>query len=108
MARLDSMYWASADENNKRIHQHFRGDHHIWKDLEANKAYVRKYNATFLNTLFLQTILTFIAQVIGYKFTAEKNTYKWTAIIFGVLLVINLWLAILLAIVPSVPPRSSL
>ena len=103
ISRLDTAYWNSADENKKKDAENWRGDDNIWKDLEDSKTVAKKYNSIFLNTIFLQTILTFIAQVIGFKITTSKTTYKWTAIIFGILFAINLWLEILMAIVPTGP-----
>ena len=103
ISRLDSAYWRSAEENKKKDAENWRGDDNIWKDWEDSKVFVKKYNSIYLNTIFLQTILTFIAQFIGYKVTTAKKTYKWTAITFGILLVINLWLEILMAIVPTGP-----
>jgi hypothetical protein len=103
ISQLDTAYWKSADENKKKNAENWRGDDNIWKDLDDSKAFVKKYNSIFLTTILLQTVLTFIAQVIGYKVTTAKKTYKWTAITFGILLAINLWLQILMAIVPTGP-----
>ena len=101
ISRLDTAYWKSAGENKKMDAQNWRGDDKILKDLEDRKAFIRNYNSIFLNSIFLQTILTFVAQIIGYKATKAKKTYKWTAITFGILFVVNLWLEILMAIVPT-------
>jgi hypothetical protein len=103
ISHLDTAYWKSADENKKNGIENWRGDESIWKKLKESKLSVKKYNTIFLNAIFLQTILTFIAQVIGYKTTTTKKIYKWTAIAFGILLVINLCLVILMAIVPTGP-----
>jgi hypothetical protein len=81
----------------------WRGDESIYKSLEDSKAYVKKYNFTFLNSIFFQTILTFITQLIGYRKTSTKATYKWTSIAFGIVLLINLCLELLMSIVPTGP-----
>ena len=103
--RLDTAYWKSADDNKIKDSTNSRGDENIYKRLEDSKAYFTKYNFTFFNSIFFQTILTFIIQLIGYKKTSSssKTTYKWTSIIFGLLLLVNLFLEVLIAIVPTGP-----
>lgn len=103
ISQLDIAYWKSADENKMKAADNWRGDDTIWKDLVDKKAYVKKQNEVFLNAIFLQTILTFIAQLIGLKATISKKTYRWTSTAFGIVFVINLWLEILMAIVPTGP-----
>lgn len=103
ISRLDTAYWKSADENKFKDNDNWHGYDKFWKELEDSKAVVKKHNATFLDSIFLQTILTFIAQVIGYRVTTAKKTYKWTAIIFGILFLINLCLKISMSIVPTGP-----
>ena len=88
ISQLDIAYWKSADENKMKAADNWRGDDTIWKDLVD---------------IFLQTILTFVAQLIGLKTTISKKTYRWTSIAFGIVFVINLWLEILMAIVPTGP-----
>ena len=101
--QLDGTYWKSAEDNKMKDSTNWRGDEIILKNLDLKKAYVKKHNSTFLNSIFLQTIFTFIAQLIGYKKTSLKKTYKWTSIVFGILFVLNLWLTLLMAIVPTGP-----
>jgi hypothetical protein len=103
VTRLDRAYWKSAEDSKIKDTTNWRGDESIYKTLEDSKAYIKQYNFTFLNSIFIQTILTFIAQRIGYVKTASKKTYKWTSIIFGIILLINLCLEILIAIVPTGP-----
>ena len=67
------------------------------------KSHVKKYNIIFLNSILLQTILTFIFQIIGYKTTTAKKTYKRTSFAFGFVFVIILSLYTLMAIVPIGP-----
>jgi hypothetical protein len=90
ISRLDTAYWKSADDNKRKDSENWRGDNNLWKDLEKSKAVVKKFNPIFLTIIFLHTVLTFFAQIIGYKFMPAKKTYKWTAITFGILLAINL------------------
>lgn len=78
-------------------------DETILKSLENKKKYVKKCNSILLNSILVQTKLTFVAQILGYKRTSLKRTYKRTSISFGVLLIINLWLTVLMAIVPTGP-----
>jgi hypothetical protein len=101
--QLDTAYWKSADENKIRDSTNWRGDETIYKQLEDKKSYVNKYNFSFLNSIFVETILTFIFQVIGYKNTSIKKTYKWTSTIFGIALLINLILELLISVVPTGP-----
>lgn len=103
ITRLDTAYWKSANDNKIKDSTNWRGDEGIYENLEDSKAYVKKYNVTFLNSIFIQTILTFISQLIGYKKTSSKTTYKWTSIIFGIVLIINLCLEVLMAVVPTGP-----
>lgn len=100
---LDKAYWKSAEEKKMEDSENWRGDENIWKNLEASKAYVKKYNAEFLNSIFLQTILTFTAQLIGYKKTSAKKTYRWTVYLYGVILSLNLFLELLMKIIPTGP-----
>jgi hypothetical protein len=103
ISRLNTAYWQSADENKIKDSENFRGDNNIWKNLEDSKAYVKEYNSIFLNSIFFQTILTFITQLVGYKTTRTKKTYKWTSITFGIVLTLNVWLEIMMGIVPTGP-----
>ncbi len=101
--RLDTAYWKSAGVNKSKDTTNWRGDEIIYNDLITTKTYVKKHNVIFLNTIFLQTILTFIFQLIGFKRTSLKTMYKGTSIVFGIMLIINLWLAVLMEIVPTGP-----
>jgi len=103
ISQLDTAYWQSADYNKKINLENWRGDEKIYNKLEETKSYVRKYNNILLNSIFLQTILTFISQVIGYKRTSLKKTYKLTSTVFGVLLILNFFLFLLMAITPTGP-----
>ena len=103
ISQLDTSYWKSADDNKIKDSTNWRGDENIWKRLEDSRMYVKKYNTTFLNSLLLQTFLTFLAQIIGYKKTTLKRTYKRTAITFGIIFAINLWLQLLLSVLPTGP-----
>ncbi len=103
ISQLDVSYWESADKNKQKNPKNWSGDENILKKLKKQKDYVNKYNSIFLNSILLQTILTFIAQIIGYKNTSSKTTYKWTSIAFGILLIVTVSLAILMAIVPTGP-----
>lgn len=103
IARLETAYWKSADNNKIKDSTNWRGDEGIYKKLEDKKTYLNKYNFNFLNSIFLQTIMTFIFQLIGYKRTSFKTTYRRTSIIFGMALLINLILEILISIVPTGP-----
>lgn len=100
---LDKAYWKSADENKLKDPNSWRGDETIWTSLENRRHYVKKYNSIFVYSLLVQTFLTFFAQVIGYKLTSFKKTYKRTSIAFGILLLINIWLTVMMAIVPTGP-----
>ncbi|PVD51807.1 hypothetical protein DC498_12180 [Terrimonas sp.] len=101
--RLDTAYWESANDNKIKDSTNWRGDETIYKQLENKKAYVKKYNFIFLNSIFFQTLLTFIFQIIGYKKTIIKTTYRRTSIIFGIALLINLILELLMSVVPTGP-----
>lgn len=101
--RLDTAYWKSANDNKIKDQASWRGDENIYKQSEEKKAYVKKYNVIFLNAIFFQTILTFIFQVIGYRKTSFKTGYRWTSFIFGIALLINLILELLISIVPTGP-----
>ena len=99
--QIETEYWKSADANKKLNPDNSSGDRIVWKELESSKDYVQKFNMIFLHSVFLQTILTFISQIIGYKKTNLKKTYKWTSIIFGVLTLLSLFLELMIAIVPT-------
>jgi hypothetical protein len=103
IARLDTAYWKSADDNKLKDSTSWRGDEAIYKNLEKSRANVKKYNSTFLNTIFLQSVLTFVAQVIGYRKTSLKAIYRWSSIIFGVIFLLNSILEVLLSVVPTGP-----
>ena len=92
--RIETSYWKSAE--NK-----IRGEDKLWEQLNKSKSIVQKDNMTFLQCILLQTILTFIFQVVGYRSTANKKVYKWTSIIFGILTLINLLLQLMIGIVPT-------
>jgi hypothetical protein len=83
--RIDMAYWKSADLNKKLNPNNSRGDEAILKELEESTNYVNKFNMPFVHGNFFQTILTFISQIIGFKQTEFKKTYRWTSIIFGLL-----------------------
>ncbi|MBS1608905.1 MAG: hypothetical protein JSS70_09120 [Bacteroidetes bacterium] len=103
ITELDRAYWKSVDENKIKDSTSWRGRETIYKLLEDKKAYVKKYNPDFLTSIFFQTILTFVFQLIGYRKTSFKTRYKWTSIIFGIFLLINLYLELLMSIVQSGP-----
>ena len=103
ISRLDKAYWKSADENKLKDPNNWRGDETIWKSLENNRQYLKKNNFIFIYSLLVQTFLTFVAQLIGYKLTSFKKTYRRTSIVFGILLLINIWLTVMMSIVPTGP-----
>ncbi|WP_276974512.1 hypothetical protein [Flavobacterium filum] len=103
ISRLDKAYWKSADENKLKDPNSWRGDETIWKSLENSRQHVKKYNSIFIYSLLVQTFLTFVAQIIGYRLTSFKKTYKRTSIAFGILLIIGIWLTVMITIVPTGP-----
>jgi hypothetical protein len=103
ISQLDNTYWKTAEDNRQKDPDNWRGNETVWNSLKVKKDYVKKYNQIFLNVIMLQTLLTFIAQIIGYKKTLLKRTYKLTSIMFGILLIFNFLLALLMAIVPTGP-----
>ena len=100
---LESAYWKKENARERNENKNWQGAYENYKEIQDSKRIMKKYNSVFLNSIFLQSILTFIAQVIGYKVTTEKKTYRINAIIFGVILAINLFLEFLMAIVPTGP-----
>lgn len=88
--KLDHAYWKSAEIN-------ISGDNKIYKELIEAKSYFEKYNLKFIHAIFVQTILTFAFQIVGFKRTSLKRTYQWTAIIFCFLTLFILFLEISLS-----------
>jgi len=58
---------------------------------------------TLLYFLGIQTIMTFILQIIGYKKTEKKKLYERTSIIFGLLTLLFLVFQVMVEIVPTGP-----
>lgn len=103
ITRLDTAYWKSAGDNRIKDSTNWHGDETIYRQLEDKKGHIKKYNFSFLKSIFLQTALTFIFQVIGYKKTSTKTIYKRTSIVFGIALFLNLILELLISVVPIGP-----
>ncbi len=103
ISHLDSSYWESAEYLKKINPENWRGDEKIFIELEQKKMQVKKINLILLKLIFLQTFLTFISQLIGYEKTKLKSTYKLSSIIFGILLILNFILFLLISIVPNGP-----
>lgn len=101
---FEKKYRNSAAQNlQKDTTQSSSGDFRIWNEWSEMKEIFKENNSVFLNTILLQTFFTYLAQVVGYKFTTSKRIYKWTKTLFGILFLICFWFAIMLAIVPSAP-----
>ena len=91
---LDAAYWKSAENQ-------IRGDDKIYSDLNETKKYVLQYNLTFIHLISFQTLLTFLFQILGYRLATMKNIYIWTSGLFGVILLLNLILIIMISVVPT-------
>ncbi len=91
--KLETEYWKTTE--NKRY-----GDYNKRNKLEKAEKNAQKINTTFIYLIGLQTLITFIFQIVGQRQT-KKITYNWTKIIFGILFVLILFLLLLMAIVPS-------
>jgi hypothetical protein len=98
---LDYKYWKSADYNKLIDESNWRGDDDLWKKLEETRKYVQKYNMTFLHSIFLQTVVTFLLQLVGYRTTGKRRLYKVTSNIFGILTFIHFIIEIMIGIVPT-------
>jgi ABC-type transport system involved in multi-copper enzyme maturation permease subunit len=92
--QIDRAYWESAESKS-------RGDDKIYEDLNEAKNYVQRNNMTFIHAIFLQSILTFSYQIVGFKRTSLKKTYTWTTVIFCILTTLILLLEFLLSSVPT-------
>ncbi len=93
---LDSQYWESVEGKSY-------GDREVWEELKNSQKQSVKVRMTLLHFLGIQTIMTFILQIIGYKKTEKKKLYQWTSIIFGLLTVLYLIFQVMVEIVPTGP-----
>jgi len=85
----ETEYWNEKKEDNAK-----------WNSLELAKKKTQKLNMVFIYLIGLQTLITFICQLVGQQQTKQK-IYKWTKPIFGVLLVLIFLLIAMMGIVPS-------
>ena len=92
-AELEKEYWKTTENRAW-------GDFDKRRKLEEAHKYVQKFNLTFIYLIGLQTLITFIFQIIGQKYTTQK-TYRWTTMIFGILFVLVFLLIGMMGMVPS-------
>jgi hypothetical protein len=59
-----------------------------YADQDRLSTFFVEHSTTFIYCIVLQTFLTFIVQIIGYKMTTTKTIYKWTGVIFLLLLIL--------------------
>ena len=93
---LDKAYSESSEGKNY-------GDREIWGELKSLQEENVKIKITLLYFAGIQTIMTFIFQIIGFKLTQKRKMYKWTAHIFGILAVLYVLIQILVEIIPLGP-----
>jgi len=79
------------------------GDFQLWQSLEHQRSLTQQSNITWFRLLGLQTILTFIIQIVAYRKTKSKNAFWWTRTGFGLLTFIYFILELFAAIVPTGP-----
>jgi|GEM_PF-4669309 len=89
----EAKYWKTAE--NKDF-----GDSEVWNKLKATEKHAQKFNMVFLYCITLQTLITFICQIVGQRQTKQK-IYKWTKPIFGVLFILAFLLIAMIGIVPT-------
>ena len=90
---LEKEYWKTTENRGW-------GDYDKRTKLEEAKKHVQKFNMTFVYLIGLQTLITFILQIVGQRRTTQK-TYRWTKIIFGILFFFIFLLIAMMGIVPS-------
>lgn len=93
---LDNAYWESAEGKSS-------GDTEKWEELRKSRKLNVKIRMSLLHFIGLQTIVTFVLQLIGHSKTNKKKTYKWTASVFGLLSLIYLLFQLVIEIVPTGP-----
>jgi len=91
---LDNQYWESVEDKSC-------GDREVWEELKNSRKQSVKVRMTLLYFLGIQTIMTFILQIIGYKKTEKKKLYERTSIIFGLLTLLFLVFQVMVEIVPT-------
>lgn len=91
--RLEKAYWTSAEGKTS-------GDYELWKELEKSRKESVKLEATLIHFVTIQTIMTFILQILGFRQTDKKRLYGSTATIFGLLTITVLYLEAIRNIVP--------
>ena len=79
------------------------GDFQLWQSLEHQRSLTQQSNITWFRLLGLQTILTFIIQIVAYRKTKNKNAFWWTRTGFGLLTLIYFILELFAAIIPTGP-----
>ena len=93
IGQLENQYWKTTIGKGY-------GDYNLLTSLDESKVVSQERNSIFIYTIVLQTILTFITQIVGQKKTNRK-IYKWTKIVFGVLSILALLLIAMMGIVPT-------
>jgi Na+/proline symporter len=86
---METEYWNEKKEDNAK-----------WDSLELAKKKAQKINMIFIYFIGLQTLITFICQIVGQRQT-EQKIYKWTKPIFGVLFIFIFLLIVMMGIVPA-------
>ena len=89
---LEAEYWKTTENRGW-------GDHDRWTKLEDAKTNAQKLNMTLVYLIGLQTIITFISQIVGQRRTTQK-AYKWTTIVFGILFLSVFILIVMMNIIP--------
>jgi hypothetical protein len=79
------------------------GDFQLWQNLEHERSRTLQSNRDWSRLLGIQTILTFIFQIVAYRKTRNKNAFWWTRTGFGLLTFIYFILELFAAIVPTGP-----
>lgn len=75
------------------------GNFAIWHKVGQQKKAAQKLNMAFVHLIGLQTLMTFIFQIIGYSQTRQRK-YKWTKIIFGILFALTFLIMVMMEFVP--------
>jgi hypothetical protein len=89
----EKTYWASAEGKD-------RGDDYTFEVFEYARKQFTQALVDFWWLLGIQTLVTFILQIIGHKLR-KTWPYKWSVTIFGGILVLFIIMSLILATIPS-------
>ena len=86
----------------KQIDKNYKyDDRDEWDSLQNQKTQLTRYNRLCFELVGLQTLITFILQIIGFRRTQLKKLYNRTVWLFGILTLVYLIIEGLIGIVPT-------